>query len=367
MKRLFFTLNLVGMVFCLIGNAYAYKLPYPAGKTYKVIQGNFGKTSHNKEKYPKSVYAFDFSLKDGDTVVAAASGKVDRIKMNSTLGKCDPAYANYANYIVIDHGNGEASLYMHLKAYSSSLKVGDKVKAGQPIAKIGKSGYGCDGYGGYGYHLHFQVQKLCGSWWCQSVRVRFDDVSGGIPQQGKSYTSQNSQNTLSYIEISGSSSINENSCQYYTVNAYYTDGNPANITDKVYWGKYSWLTVSKYYGGYYAQVCASSVSSDSYTQLNASYSESDVYTSDQFDITIKDSNSITTEQMVEYVFDEIEDIYSDYFSPHQQTVSYGNDYYRYYPNGSGLSLYQGTVLYKLYGSVWYSTDSSIKQWYDSLR
>ncbi|RME04765.1 MAG: hypothetical protein D6805_01920, partial [Planctomycetota bacterium] len=45
-----------------------------------------------------------------------------------------------ANKILIDHQNGEYSFYCHLKQNSAVVKVGDPVKAGQIIARVGNSG-----------------------------------------------------------------------------------------------------------------------------------------------------------------------------------------------------------------------------------
>jgi len=167
-----------GMV--IFNHVYAYMLPYPAGTSYEVTQGNNGSKSHSGMEQ----YAFDFGMSEGREVRAIAAGTVSLIRMNSTKSKCDKAYANDANYVVIDHGNGQSSLYLHLQANSSTLKVGNPVVIGQFIGKSGKTGYSC------GPHLHFQVQQICGSWYCQSVPTTFDDV-GGTPQKSQTYTSKN--------------------------------------------------------------------------------------------------------------------------------------------------------------------------------
>lgn len=58
----------------------------------------------------------------------------------------------YGNYLVIDHGHGEYSLLGHLQKGSLQVKVGDKVRSGQPVAKIGSSG------SSHNPHLHFELR-----------------------------------------------------------------------------------------------------------------------------------------------------------------------------------------------------------------
>ena len=55
------------------------------------------------------------------------------------------------NYVMIDHGKSEFSLYAHLKPGSVRVKAGDQVKAGDVIGKLGSSGNSTEP------HLHFHV------------------------------------------------------------------------------------------------------------------------------------------------------------------------------------------------------------------
>jgi hypothetical protein len=61
-----------------------------------------------------------------------------------------------ANNVVIDYGAGILALYTHLQKGSVSVKAGDRVTAGQEIARIGNSGY--SGHP----HLHFAMMDSSG-------------------------------------------------------------------------------------------------------------------------------------------------------------------------------------------------------------
>ena len=58
----------------------------------------------------------------------------------------------YGNFVIVDHGNGISSCYAHMQDNSLKVEVGDKVLQGQPIGKVGSTGYST------GPHLHFEVR-----------------------------------------------------------------------------------------------------------------------------------------------------------------------------------------------------------------
>jgi hypothetical protein len=58
----------------------------------------------------------------------------------------------WGNYVVIDHGSGEHSLYGHIRNGSSRVKAGQRVHRGDVIAAIGASGSSMFP------HLHFEMQ-----------------------------------------------------------------------------------------------------------------------------------------------------------------------------------------------------------------
>lgn len=76
----------------------------------------------------------------GKAVSAAAAGTVITASY----------HYSYGNYVMIDHGNGLATLYAHCS--SLAVGAGQSVSAGQTIAYVGDTGYVS------GPHLHFEVR-----------------------------------------------------------------------------------------------------------------------------------------------------------------------------------------------------------------
>ncbi|MCA9618344.1 MAG: peptidoglycan DD-metalloendopeptidase family protein [Myxococcales bacterium] len=152
--------------------------PFPCGTTYSVTQG------HNTGSHlDEGSWAWDIGIPVGGDVAAPADGVVRLVRMDSTSGGCSSAYANDANYVVVDFGDGTEALFLHLQAGSTSLQVGDPVKQGDVVGKVGLTGWVC------GAHLHFQIQQTCNSWWCQSIPSTFVDF--GDPGVGTSLPSNN--------------------------------------------------------------------------------------------------------------------------------------------------------------------------------
>lgn len=61
------------------------------------------------------------------------------------------AYAG--NCVIVDHGNSEYSVMMHMQPGSVTVKVGGRDATGQVIGRLGNSG------DAFGPHLHYQLQS----------------------------------------------------------------------------------------------------------------------------------------------------------------------------------------------------------------
>jgi hypothetical protein len=88
----------------------------------------------------------------------------------------------WGNYVVVDHGHGEHSLYGHIRKGSSRVKAGQKVRRGEALAAIGSSGSSMFP------HLHFELQTGVGtdSEGLPSTFTDFDRILGSRRVQVKS-------------------------------------------------------------------------------------------------------------------------------------------------------------------------------------
>ena len=83
----------------------------------------------------------DMACPTGTPILAAMSGKV--VKTGQTRV--------YGNYVILDHGNGYQTVYMHMSKIIAS--TGQWVSQGTRIGLVGSTGYST------GPHLHFTVYK----------------------------------------------------------------------------------------------------------------------------------------------------------------------------------------------------------------
>lgn len=92
-------------------------------------------------------------VKSPVNVLAAADGKVTYVKSNipDSHHGLDVTHDYEGNWVKIEHYGNFKTLYMHLKAGTVQVKVGDIVKAGAVLGIMGTTG--CSS----GTHLHFGI------------------------------------------------------------------------------------------------------------------------------------------------------------------------------------------------------------------
>lgn len=102
------------------------------------VTTSYGWRQHPIYRRPQFHSGTDFAGRP--TAQAAAAGRVLDVRSR----------AGYGLAVVIDHGNGVATVYAHLA--SAAVRAGDSVAQGQAIGAVGRSGDAT------GNHLHFEVR-----------------------------------------------------------------------------------------------------------------------------------------------------------------------------------------------------------------
>lgn len=120
------------------GSTTGFIWPCPG---YTRISSYFGPRPQPTAGASTNHKGIDLAAPYGTAILASASGVVTTSTYSSSAG----------NYIVIAHGNGTSTVYMHCS--SLLVSVGETVEQGKVIAKVGSTGYST------GNHLHFGVIK----------------------------------------------------------------------------------------------------------------------------------------------------------------------------------------------------------------
>ena len=105
------------------------------------ITSSFGDRESPTEGASSNHKGVDIGASSGADILAAASGQVVIATYSYSAG----------NYIMIDHGGGVSTVYMHCSQLLVSQ--GEEVSQGQVIGKVGSTGYST------GPHLHFGIRS----------------------------------------------------------------------------------------------------------------------------------------------------------------------------------------------------------------
>lgn len=109
--------------------------------SYTRVSDDYGNRTHPILKVPQFHNGVDFAAPKGTAIYAAYKGQVVASAYSSSMG----------NYVMIDHGDGLYTIYMH--ASKLCVSSGVQVSAGEKIAEVGSTGRST------GNHLHFSVRK----------------------------------------------------------------------------------------------------------------------------------------------------------------------------------------------------------------
>jgi hypothetical protein len=159
--------GLLGSALCTnyAGEAFPYCYDQHDGSDYLLVDG------------------FDTMDAGSVDVLAAADGVVtsieqsqyDRCHIEGTGVSCD-GYPMVGNHVLLEHADGTVSKYWHLMTDSVVVTLGEEVRCGDKLAKVGSSGLSS------GPHLHFEVVSADG--------VTFDPYAGAYSQDASWWAEQ---------------------------------------------------------------------------------------------------------------------------------------------------------------------------------
>lgn len=105
------------------------------------LSSRFGMRRHPILGYTRLHRGLDFAAPTGTPIYAAGDGTITKI---GTFG-------NNGKYIRITHKNGYDTAYAHMSAFARRMKKGRRVRQGQVIGYVGRTGLAT------GPHLHYEV------------------------------------------------------------------------------------------------------------------------------------------------------------------------------------------------------------------
>ena len=115
----------------------SFTWPCPASSR---ITSSFGDRESPTEGASSNHKGVDIGASTGSAVLAAADGTVVIATYSASAG----------NYVMINHGGGVYTVYMHMS--SIAVSVGQEVSRGETVGAVGSTGYST------GPHLHFGLR-----------------------------------------------------------------------------------------------------------------------------------------------------------------------------------------------------------------
>ncbi len=107
------------------------------------LTSRYGKRRHPVLGYTRMHRGVDFGARKGTPIMAAGDGVIVKAGWNGSYGK----------YIRIRHNNSYSTAYAHMSALAKGMKRGRRVRQGQVIGYVGRTGRVT------GAHLHYEVMK----------------------------------------------------------------------------------------------------------------------------------------------------------------------------------------------------------------
>ena len=123
------------------GNIHDVEIIYDEPCAYSRISDTFSERTHPTSGEVRMHEGIDFAAEEGADIKAAADGIVHETGYT----------AEYGNYVVLLHQNGDMTYYCHCK--DINVSPDEQVERGDTIATVGRSGRAT------GFFLHFALSR----------------------------------------------------------------------------------------------------------------------------------------------------------------------------------------------------------------
>lgn len=249
------------------GKEYATGSP-----TCTYISSNFGLRELDNTSNNHSGMDISCAPSNQHNVIATLNGTVEMVVNSYSEGRNQAA--GYGNYVKIKHDNGDSTIYGHMYLNSIKVSIGDQVKQGQVLGKMGNSGNST------GTHLHFEIR------------------SGGSPVDPANYISlDNPRPESSRVNYVGGTSNKQSVCLTLKANGFSTNGTIALMTNIYYESSFDYTSyTANDNGGPSYGLCQ--WHNERYTNLQNSYP----------------NNYNTIEGQIQYLIYELENGYSGLYN-----------------------------------------------------
>jgi murein DD-endopeptidase MepM/ murein hydrolase activator NlpD len=162
--------------------AYAYRLPYPVGLSFRVGQGFHGALTHTGP----NEFAIDFDCPEGTPVLAMRPGVVMDTNSIAVYGGMTSYYLDQkqGNFALVLHDDGTIARYLHLAHGGVAVKPGQRVARGERLGSSGRTGFAS------GPHLHVDISTSApeGNFRTFPFRFAIAPDRDEEPVEGKQYS-----------------------------------------------------------------------------------------------------------------------------------------------------------------------------------
>lgn len=117
------------------------------------------------DKFPEDRMSDPAKFTDPNYTQNLLKGLIGKIGVTNTVA---------GNFVTIDHGKGEYSVYCHMKEGSIRVQLGDRVKKGMVVGQVGNTG------NSGAPHLHFQLMDSADFLTANGLPVMFENVPSSV-------------------------------------------------------------------------------------------------------------------------------------------------------------------------------------------